>query len=389
MANHLSLNMFKNLLSAILCFLTLGSYAQTTITDSITSGGITRYYQVYVPAAYDGSEAVPLVLNLHGYGSFAFQQMFYGEFRPIADTANFILLVPDGTVDGFGFQHWNTFGPFGIGVDDVAFIDNLLDSISAEYSIDANRIYSTGMSNGGFMSYELACHLSHRIAAIASVTGTIDVDHFDFCSPTHPMPVMEIHGTADLTVPYEGNDDFMPVSDVLSYWADYNACNPEPEVTLVDDISPGDGSTAEHIVYSGGFNDANVEHFKIINGGHTWPGTILLLPGAGSTNKDINASLEIWKFFSRYQLDVLTKTEEVLSYDNSLYVFPNPVTDQLNFQLPTELINQTIQVFDMNGQLLVSISQAKTSNSIGVQQFPDGLYILQCGHLRAPFLVAH
>ena len=86
-------------------------------------------------------------------------------------------------------------------MDDLGFTAALIDSLSAEYSINQDRIYSTGMSNGGFMSYHLACELSERIAAIASVTGTMNVNQPATCSPGHPMPVMEIHGTADATVP--------------------------------------------------------------------------------------------------------------------------------------------------------------------------------------------
>ena len=151
--------------------LPLLSIGQQTIDGSITFAGIQRDYILYVPEIYTPGEAVPLILNFHGYTSNAFEQLNYGEFRPIADTAGFIVVHPMGTVDLLGNTHWNV-GWGTSSVDDLGFTAALIDSLSAEYSINQDRIYSTGMSNGGFMSYHLACELSERIAAIASVTGT-------------------------------------------------------------------------------------------------------------------------------------------------------------------------------------------------------------------------
>jgi len=380
----------KKYLTIILFFaISVSVKSQTTIIDSITSDGLTRYYTLYVPAAYDGSEEVPIVLNLHGYGSAAFQQIFYGEFRPIADTANFIMLVPDGTQDLLGFQFWNTFVSPGIGVDDASFISNLLDTIIAEYSIDERRIYSTGMSNGGFMSYELACTLSNRIAAIASVTGSIVEARIDFCDPQHPMPVMEIHGTNDLTVPYDGGgiSDFVPIPEIVEYWAEFNNCNMTPTITDIPDIDPGDGSTVQHFVYSGGTNGATVEHFKVINGGHTWPGTIFLIPSSGSTNKDINASAEIWRFFSQYQLDDLTNQDEILAEELSLDIFPNPVSDIFTLISPIEILGSDYQLINLMGQTVKSGYIDSKQTNISVKNLPEGQYIFRVNSTSTPIVI--
>ena len=146
--------------------------SQQTITATITHDALQREYILYVPASYTGSNAVPLVFNFHGYTSNATEQMWYGDFRPIADTANFIIVHPNGMLDATGTTHFNV-GWGGSTIDDVGFTSALLDSISADYNINADRVYSTGMSNGGFMSYQLACQLSDKIAAIASVTGSM------------------------------------------------------------------------------------------------------------------------------------------------------------------------------------------------------------------------
>lgn len=363
--------------------------AQTTILDSIWSGGQYRYYTLYVPAAYDGSEAVPVVYNLHGYSSSAFQQIFYGEFRPIADTANFLIILPDGTKDFIGFQFWNTFAPFGTGVDDVAFLSDLLDTVIATYNVDEQRIYSTGMSNGGFMSYELACQLSNRITAIASVTGSIDVDHFDFCAPEHLTPVMEIHGTNDMTVPYNGSSEFLPIEDVLDYWVAFNGCDPTPVITPVEDIAPGDGSTAEHWVYAGAANGVTVEHFRIENGGHTWPGTIFLLPSSGSTNKDINASVEIWKFFSRYRLDEVTEISDAAIAAASIKAFPNPANQFLQLELPVSGAPSPVRILDYAGKEVHRFMATTPVAILDVSAFPAGVYLVYTSNGTTRFAVQH
>jgi polyhydroxybutyrate depolymerase len=150
--------------------------SQTLVVDSIFTGGIYRNYRLYIPAIYTGASARPLIINMHGYTSNAIQQQLYSNFGPIADTANFLMVYPNGTSSG-GSQFWNA-GISPLGVNDISFLSNLIDSLKAQYNIDLNRVYSTGMSNGGFMSHTLACELSNRITAIASVTGSIFVSQY-------------------------------------------------------------------------------------------------------------------------------------------------------------------------------------------------------------------
>ncbi len=318
------------------------SFAQTTTTANFMHDGELRTYRVYVPASYDGTEPMPLVFNLHGYGSNNIEQENYGDFRPIADTANFIIVHPQGLPDFLGTNHWNCFGTST--VDDVSFLSQLIDTIYSHYNIDGNRIYSTGMSNGGFMSYKLACLLSGRIAAIASVTGSITPTEFEDCITNHPMPVMQIHGTADATVPYAGNALFMPVEDVVAHWVDFNECNPVPTTTELPDIDATDGCTATHYVYDGGLLGSTVEFFKVTDGEHTWPGSAF---ETGVTNQDFNASVEIWRFFSQYRLNILTSTV-------------NEVPSPLNFSIvPNPAVNETVSlVFNTNEQRGITVMNA-------------------------------
>lgn len=305
--------------------------AQTALFGTIVSDGIVRDYKIYVPAIYDGTTPVPLVFNFHGYGSNYIEQEQYGDFRAIADTANFIVVHPNGTPDNFGTMAWNTFG--NSTTNDLLFIDNLIDSLRATYNIDTTAIYSTGMSNGGFMSYELACQLSPQFAAVASVTGSITTSYLALCNAQHPMPVMQIHGTNDQTVPYAGNILFQPIENVINYWVQHNNCNPNPVFNAVPNIDTTDNCTAEHYVYSGGDNGVEVEFYKIIGGGHSWPGAPVNL---NTTNMDFHANQEIWRFFRKYRLNgnIVTSKQKINTIQSDFEVFPNPSNGVITIFLP-------------------------------------------------------
>ncbi len=244
-------------------------FAQNGVTyiDSIKSNTIFRKYRLYVPNSYTG-QAVPLVFNLHGYTSNASQQQLYSNFMPIADTAKFIIIIPEGTAPT-GPQYWNA--GFGPGANDVLFMNDLIDSLDLNYNIDLNSVYSCGMSNGGIMSYYLACNLPNRFAAIASVTGSM-INPWFTCAPNRPFPIMEIHGTNDATVPYNGDATFANIDTVIKKWSVHNNCNPTSTIYNVPDINTTDGATAINYKYTGGTNGAEVELYKVINGAHTWPG---------------------------------------------------------------------------------------------------------------------
>ncbi len=355
--------------------------AQNTVIGQIRSGGVLRDYRLYVPAAYRSGTRVPLLLNLHALSADNITQENYGDFRPIADTANFLVLHPNGLPNSNGQRHWDVFDEPAAGdINDVAFLAALIDTICQRYSVDANRIYSTGMSNGGFMSYELACQLSGRIAAIASVAGSQNPARLAACAPRHPTPVLVVHGTADNGVPYEGtahgymgNSHWAPVPDLLSYWVAFNQCAPLPLVAAVPDLDPNDGCTAEHLVWGEGRNGSAVELFRIIGGGHTWPTSPYLF---GVTNRDIKASVEIWRFLRRYRLNELTAAAPSV-----LNIWPNSVDRQnlVNVRAGTALRPADVQVFDDMGRRLAVQAQLRFSGSLALDTHAllPGVYLLR------------
>jgi polyhydroxybutyrate depolymerase len=350
------------------------SSAQQTINASITHDGIERDYILYVPEIYDGSTAVPLVLNFHGFGSSASQQMFYGDFRDIADTEGFLLVHPEGTTL-IGNQFWNVgFPGLSSTIDDVGFTEALIDELATLYTIDLDRVYATGMSNGGFMSFLLACQLSEKIAAVASVTGSMTQDTFDDCNAQLPTPVLQIHGTEDDVVSYNENNLSLPIPDVISYWVDHNNCETTPTTTTLPDVDVSDGSTIEYSVYEDGDNGITTEHMKVIGGGHTWPGSVLNTAG---TNQDIDASLEIWLFFSRYDINGLLSTDD---YENrNVSIYPNPTQSKINLSLNYSK-EVHYKLFSPLGKQLMTGTITSGNEEIDISHLPSNIYFLKVGN---------
>jgi len=265
--------------------------------------GSKRYYLIFTPESYTGTENLPLVLHISSYGWTPKQEMEYTKLNQVADSNNFIIVYPSSV------NNWNS----GIGENpqwptgdsnDVGFIDTFIDFLDSNYRIDLDRIYVTGYSNGGFMAYKLACQLSHRIAAIASVGGEISTNTLADCNPLRTMPILQIHGTEDSWISINGATGLESVEETLNFWIQYNDCQ-DTNTIAIEDIDTTDDSTVEKISYSNCTDNSNIIFFKVINGGHTWPGAGPAGYPAGNTNQDINAGIEIWNFFEQYSLSAV------------------------------------------------------------------------------------
>jgi len=369
----------KTLLTFISSILTIISFGQQTINGTLTHGGIQRSYILYVPASYSSTNSAPLVFNFHGYTSNSIQQIFYGDFRPIADTAGFLLVVPQGTTDAQGNTYWNA--GWNGAADDVGFTEALLDDLALSYNINQDKVYSTGMSNGGFMSYYLACNLSDRIAAIASVTGAMTRGTTHTCNPQHPTPVLAIHGDADNTVAYTGGFISESVQDGLDYWVSYNNNNSTPSFAAVPNINTSDNSSVEHYIYTNGDSCVDVEHYKVLNGGHTWPGASVDI-GNGATNQDINASSLIWEFFSKYDINGkidcgLTGVEENKINKKGIEIFPNPANTFFTIKGADKEVS-SVRIIDFLGKEIRNIKLNGAEKSvIPINGINKGIYFIE------------
>ena len=263
----------------------------------INVDGINREYVLYIPSSYDSIDTVPLMLIFHGWTMYANEQMEISDMRPLAESEKFILIYPQGTFLN-GLTHWNV-GSWTSesNSDDLGFVDELINHISNNYNIDMKRIYAAGYSDGGFFSQELACKLSNDIAAIGTVASNMSTRTKDNCNPSHPTPVVTISGTNDNVVSYDGTNFEGQIShnEVLNYWISYNQTNESPIISDLPNIDTTDGSTVKLYEYKNGTNNVEIEHYKVINGGHNWPGSF--------GNMDINANSIIWNFVSKFDID--------------------------------------------------------------------------------------
>lgn len=260
-------------------------------TEIIIHDDIDREYYLYIPNSYDVTTAVPIVFNFHGYGGSVEEFMDYGDLRSVAETNTFILVYPQGSCLE-GSSHWNACpnGPDNKSeADDFGFVEAMINQISSEYNIDHDRIYAGGYSNGGMMAYGLAHYKSDLIAAVASVSGVM----LDCTStPSHPIPVVHLHGTFDGVLPYDGNSDWNSVQSTLDYWINFNNTTTTPMVN----IENSGGISIEHYSYGQGENSVSVEHYKYIGGEHLW---------FNETYQGQSTSELIWNFMSRYDLNGL------------------------------------------------------------------------------------
>jgi polyhydroxybutyrate depolymerase len=364
--------MKSNYLFVALLINSLFSFAQI-IDETFEFEGATRMHKVYLPANF--SDNSPLVLNLHGYTSNAFQQVFYTNMNAVAEENDFVVVFPDGTTDQYGITFWNS-EILGESVNDLGYLEALIDSMILNYNIDPNRVYMCGMSNGGFMSYYSACELSDRIAAIASVTGTMNNAILDNCNPERAVPVLEIHGTADGTVPYNGASStgsfqtMMPIEEVVDFWVNHNNCMLESELEL-EDISTSDMSTVTHFKYTGRDNGSSVEHYRINEGGHTWPGSIIPLP---STNHDIIASEVIWDFFKQYTLNGMLTVHEGVE-EASFTMSPNPMSEFTILKCSSKI--QTLTIYNLQGKVLFNKAINDFEYTLEKGLLGSGMYIIE------------
>ena len=348
----------KNLLSLSLLLIVSGiTFGQDF---SFIHGGVERTYRVFVPSDYSAETEYPMVINMHGAGSNAVEQQYYSQMDSIAEIEKFIVVYPNA-INGF----WNIYSESG--ADDVGFNSALIDTMSVNYSVDTKRVYSTGMSMGGFMSYRLACQLNNKIAAIGSVAGVMA---YSSCAPDRPVPVCHIHGTADSTVLYS------LVSASVAFWTANNGCTDSVVVDLPD-VDMTDQSVVTMTTYNPCTDDAEFVLYTINGGGHSWSGASYIID---ITNQDIHASVEMWKFFSKYTLPDYSAVDDPFISKEELKVYPNPVVQTAVIELPESRNSSWILQFrDISGRLLKSEKYSTSNNKITFSRegLKGGIYVIE------------
>jgi len=283
-------------------------------TRTVKVGDLQRRYQVHVPGKYESSKATPVVIAFHGGGGNPASMVRLSGLNAKSEEAGFIVVYPFGT--GRLENHLLTFNGGGCcgyamenKIDDVAFTRALLDDLATVIHVDANRVYATGLSNGGIMTQHLASELSDRIAAIAPVGGPLMMDAVN---AKRAVPVMHFHGTTDAYAPFQGGygkgsfgrkgvTNFRSVEHTIQAWVKHNGCNAAPEVVPLPDKA-ADGMKCTRKNWSGGRDGSEVVLIEIEGGGHTWPGMKPIVEMLGPSTMDISANDLMWEFFEKHPM---------------------------------------------------------------------------------------
>lgn len=261
--------------------------------------GVTRTYRVFVPTSYVTGTPAPLVVGLHGGFGSARQFERDNGLKPALAQRAMLGVFPDGVAGPLtGIRTWNAGNccaySMNAEVDDVGFINALVQRLTRQYTVDPDRIYAIGHSNGAMLSYRLGCDLPGVFAAIAPVAGAIDPTRR--CQPGHRLNVLVIHGYRDRNVPYAGGVgtgysqvDYASVAEAMTRWRRINQCGPD---STVDEV--GDRRTTDAVGCAAG---GDLRLRTLLDGNHEWPGGADRAFVAGSPSRALDATADALDWF--------------------------------------------------------------------------------------------
>ena len=346
--------------------------------------GLTRQYIYYEPENLN--QQMPLVFVMHGYTGDANSIRNYSQMNDFADQYGFAVCYPRGTVDGGGNRFWNVGYAFHPNetVDDVSYLTQLAQYLQQSNGLNPDYTFATGMSNGGEMCYMLACQAYDTFKAVAPVAGMILQDILDDCDAAPGIPVFEIHGSQDGVTPLAGDPDnndgwgsYPSIADTIDYFVEKNGCT-----TLIEGSVPNtdtsDGSFIVSEKYINGVNQNEVWYYKVVGGGHDWPGS--------GGNMDIEAGEQAWLFFQNYidnnvvvlDLDAAISVNVPETNCGDTIITPSVSLTNYGFNTITvaemtwQINDGDIQTINFNGTLSQNQTQTFTLDPIDLT---DGSYI--------------
>lgn len=276
------------------CTRTTDQAGGTSAKHDIESGGRDRTFILHLPDHYEQHDDWPLIVAYHGRGSTGTEVEGFSRLS----TLPAVVAYPNGEIGtGSGYrQAWQGAPYEPPGVDDVAFTRDLLDELQGDLCVDARRTYATGKSNGAGFVGLLACRLPDRFAAVAPVAGAFYPGTEEGCADAPPVPVLDVHGTGDTTIPYAGDADrgLPAIPDWVQGWVDRDGCRAAPQERTI-----GTDVTIRRWRDCGA--GAEVEHVAVQGGGHVWPGADVY-SGGGYVTHTIQAERVMWSFFQRHEL---------------------------------------------------------------------------------------
>ncbi len=333
--------------------------------QSFMFGGLEREYKLYVPLSYDSNRPASLIVTLHGMGDDRnnFSQV---GFDRAAETSNYIVVVPQAISDKYAGTTWNAqAGLLGYypnkDVDDIGFINAIIDTVESQYAINSGNVFLCGFSMGGFMAQRMACEANSKFSAIASVAGTLG-NNLSSCHPGRSIPIAHFHGTKDFTVGYYANGFGLKVDSLIHLWMVNNNC----DTVAVKNILPHgseDTIIVEHYLYQG---DDNVELYKVNGGGHVW---------FEKPPYSISYVNEIMKFFGKYE-----KVSGIAKYEKiqTLKIYPNPTDNFIAIDVPQLMHNAQLKLYDLSGRLIYENQVSEKQVNLSLKEFNlnSGTYVI-------------
>ncbi|MCK5360357.1 MAG: prolyl oligopeptidase family serine peptidase [Gammaproteobacteria bacterium] len=287
-------------------------------SSTIDVNGLSRKFYIFQPPYMESKKAFPLVIVFHGGGGRASKMARFSGFTTLAEKHGFIAVFPQGEKGHWYDERMLTAMSKPDGrIDDVEFVLHILESLEKNFSIDKDKIFAVGISNGGIFTQQLAVKASTRFRAIATLTAQLPAN-LNF-NPASPVAVLMINGTDDPLMPYSGGDVVVTLSPrkrrngqiktrgrvlstdkTIKLWLRNNDLLSVQPLETVIDKDPEDGLSIRKTIWQGAGNSSRVELYKVLGGGHTWPGRKSFLPEKilGKVSQDIDASEIIWEFFS-------------------------------------------------------------------------------------------
>ena len=354
------------LVSVIILFV-LEVQAQYTIFDH---DGIDRQYIYYEPTELN--EQLPLVFVMHGFTGDANDIKNYSKMNDFADQYGFAVCYPRGTVDSGGNRFWNVGYAFHQNetVNDVGFLTELAVYLQDTQALNPDYTFATGMSNGGEMCYMLACQAFDTFKAVAPVAGMILQVILDECDESPAIPIFEIHGSQDNVTPLSGdpnNNDgwgaYPSIQSTINYFAEKNECTTVVN-GLVPDIDTSDNSFIESEKHLNGINENEVWYYKVVGGGHDWPGAW--------GNMDIEAGEEAWLFFQNY-IDANLLNTNLSTIEKNIHLYPNPSSHLIQIETL-----ESLEIIEINLYNTLGVNQKikLSDETIDLSYLNNGIYIL-------------
>jgi polyhydroxybutyrate depolymerase len=270
------------------------------IRGIVESGGVSRSFLLHLPPTGTRLRPMPLVIAFHGAPMTGAQLSSITHLSDVANTHGFAVLFPNGYMQSWAVPGSETPAQKA-GIDDVAFVRSLVDSLSPQYGFDSSRVIATGISNGGIFAQVLGCRLADHLAGIVPVAGLMRRNTAAQCAPSRPVSVLEIHGTNDPLAPYQGGKDFLSLAQTLAFWVRADKCHGTAATGTLPDTAH-DETTVTTSSLTGCMSGSEVTSYIVKGGGHAWPnGTpIGSIDDMGITTRQFDASELIWTFMQRH-----------------------------------------------------------------------------------------